>query len=530
MAYAAMPGYSDTVLESLLQNKAPTAANAGKLNVNTGGSNPSYKTKSLKSLGILGIPYRFNGYCDVPMGRLYDKTQGADHIGRVYDQNILANAPITFFEVGKPVFLPGHKDHKDSILGRLISNAEEVVEDMYEVSEALFGGKSKYSANQLRYYGFEDDFMTYASYVNAMVRFTSIKMGIGDMKSPDMANRYAAFKLETMKNKLLTNSGSLFPSNVSDDQKSSDIGYLKGLIRDIKQAIPTSYHVPMYCTASETSHSENVQTSTGESMVASTTKGISQLGRELSFILNGSDLGKFGDDAIKNLTNGLSDLTNGIGVDGALTGILKQVTTGAATIASGSNMLFPEIWQDTTYTKSYNIGISLTTPYGDPSAIMNDIYLPLFCILAMAMPRQTYSSGYGAPFIIKAYSKGYFNCDMGMIESVEIRKGGSSNTEWTVNGLPTALDITISIKDLYPAIVATQKDASAFFFSGNTGLTEHLNLLAGVDLIAIDPLANFGAAAVMTGASIGNMWEHSEHVIRHNVYKQISSAVNKYFS
>ena len=165
-----------------------------------------YKSISLSNVGIQGIPYQFNVDADVPLSLVVgDSTSNnARYIGRTYEEKILGNCPIVFFQLGKPDFLGG----KDNGVGSILLNA------LIEGTEDLLGSEGDSvveftgnEVNKLQYYTFKDAFDEYASYVNTMARFVAIKMGIGDRLCASQRGNdtYAAFDIKQIRNRLFPN-------------------------------------------------------------------------------------------------------------------------------------------------------------------------------------------------------------------------------------------------------------------------------------------------------------------------------------
>jgi hypothetical protein len=150
------------------------------------------------------------------------------------------------------------------------------------------------------------------------------------------------------------------------------------------------------------------------------------------------------------------------------------------TIINGGNILFPEIWSDSSYKKSYSMTFKLTSPYGNIASIFWSIYVPLLHLIALSMPRQNSLQGYDSPYILKCFSKGWFACDMGIVESIDIKKPEAGH--WTIEGLPTQLEVTLTIKDLYPTIMMTHKGLGSIH-KYNTGLIEYMKVLANVNFV-----------------------------------------------
>ena len=119
-------------------------------------------------------------------------------------------------------------------------------------------------------------------------------------------------------------------------------------------------------------------------------------------------------------------------------------------------MLFPQIWSNSNFSKSYSISIKLTTPSTDRISWWLNIYVPLCHLMALVLPRSEYINSYTAPFIIKAFYKGMFNIDMGIITEMTFNKGKEGS--WTKDGLPTVVDVSFTIQDLYSAMGMTSTE------------------------------------------------------------------------
>ena len=102
----------------------------------------------------------------------------------------------------------------------------------------------------------------------------------------------------------------------------------------------------------------------------------------------------------------------------------------------------------------------------------------------MAAPRQVAANGYVSPYLIRAYSKGWFNCDMGIIEDIRVQKG--QNAQWSKEGYPLEIQVSITIKDLYSSLSINNGIDGSLFFS-NIGLIDHLCNIAGVNKNSIEP-------------------------------------------
>ena len=119
----------------------------------------------------------------------------------------------------------------------------------------------------------------------------------------------------------------------------------------------------------------------------------------------------------------------------------------------------------------------------------------MFHLIALAAPRQLSANGYTSPFLIRAFYKGLFNVDMGMIDSLTFTKGKEG--AWTPFGLPTEVDVSMSLKDMYQALFISGyktgigaksivegkiKGENAKFILKNTAMMDYIASSCGVNV------------------------------------------------
>ena len=173
-----------------------------------------------------------------------------------------------------------------------------------------------------------------------------------------------------------------------------------------------------------------------------------------------------------------------------LTGALSSVTTvfgisdpaGALATFMGTGYFdFPEVYQSSTFNKSYNFTMKLMSVYGNPLSIFY-MYFPLAFIMAGAFPRAIGKTAYTSPFILRAYARGKYAIPLGIIDSMTITRG-SDEFGWSYDHLPLSINVTFSIKDLSPIMyVALHSDWFRSIFGNNTPFQEYMLTLSGVGL------------------------------------------------
>jgi hypothetical protein len=227
-----------------------------------------------------------------------------------------------------------------------------------------------------------------------------------------------------------------------------------------------------------TSVSESANSEVGSTKLAGLVKGVSAMAREAQFFLGSN---KFGGDKvakdrgmIEGALNGVSEFIGGSDTAGL------QASLGQAVL--GMNPMFPEVWKDSSFDRSYTLNFKFHTPYGNPAAVYQDVLLPFTMLLSLVMPVQTQPGVYSEPFIFQLDVPGYFACDLGICTNFSFTRGGNDNL-WTVDGLPRQIDVNMSVKDLYPILTASKNNEAMYF---NIGMGTFLDNLAGISLFKSD--------------------------------------------
>ena len=139
--------------------------------------------------------------------------------------------------------------------------------------------------------------------------------------------------------------------------------------------------------------SESFSNETTQSSIASTINGFSDTAREVKFL--------FGENgnAMADLINSGSEITNNItsSLQGAVTnvagGIIGSLSNkGVNTVLNGGKIIFPEVWSDSDFSRSYTIEIKLRSPDHDNLSIFLNIIKPYCKLLALAIIHHKDSS------------------------------------------------------------------------------------------------------------------------------------------
>lgn len=421
--------------------------------------------------GIFGIPYQFLSTAD-------RRIDGTD-IGRKYGEKIMARLPLLFLTPGKQVFMEDFsKEDKKSVLNYIGGKIQGVSDG--DVSE-LISGKG-------RYYSFQFDYDTYYNYVNAMAHSVAYYMGIGETEVAIASNNRRKLGKFDWRKAVADEFKSFF------DAKENVVFYLDGM----------------------TQISESFSNSTTEPSLASTINGYSDTAKEIQFLLGGEK------SVVSTLVDGMKGASDSIlgGLSGIIGkfggGILQSLaTSGVSSVLEGGKIIFPEIWQDSTYDRSYSLDIKLRSPDHDSLSIYLNIIIPYIHLLALCLPRSIEEdpNAYTSPFLVKAFCKGMFNIDMGMITSMNVTKGAECC--WNDDGLPTQIDISLDIKDLYSSLYMTGyagagtgilTNARAIkLITQNTAMMDYLANMSGLNLAQMEMGRRTGLYLNLMGANIRNL-------------------------
>lgn len=385
--------------------------------------------------GIFGIPYQFLPTVDTRL----DGSQ----LGHKYVEKIVSKMPLLFLVPCKQKFMEGfNRDDRETVLQALASG-----QGLGELGSTLstFG----------KYYTTEFNYTDYIKHVDNMCSEVAIFLGIGNT-TVNIGGRRTAIK-------------DISWGNVKNDS-------FKGYFNASKSSV-------FYVDGLD-SMSDSFGNNTTESSLASTINGFSDQANEIKFLLGG-------DSALAQMIQSTGDAASSVtsALSGTITtmfgGMLGDLAkTGVNTVLSGGKIVFPKIWQDFSFDRSYSFSIKLRSPDHDSISIFFNIIVPYLHLLALVLPvgMKIDPNGYTTPMLCKAYCKGMFNIDMGLITSMSCTRGATA--QWNDDGLPTQMDIDITIEDLYSTLFMTHLDNWSYSVATvkNTSMLDFLANLSGLNI------------------------------------------------
>ena len=417
-----------------------------------GENNSAYDKILLKYIHAFGSPPRYTSDVDPRYG-----VSGEINVGRAMASTWYSHPSILSLCPGTVDYLPGFsRKKKDVFFSKISANVGG------GIKSAIARDYNLEANGQL--YAFRSAYRDYMNIVNLLARTAANYLGIGD---------------ET---------GLFFGSNISLNK--FDYGYYTeakrsqgqpSIFEETKTAITSSAvsdaaYIHFFLNQAGVSAGDEFNTSASNSILEDKFGGesnVSQLFQNFQFLFGGA-IG--GDVATSDLEAILQEASSSSELLGSFTNITRNYL-------KGGRLVFPKMISGMDYSKSISVEANFVSLYGDRKSIFKYTILPAIHLLAMASPKQLASNMYTYPFLVRAYEKGNMNTDLAFISNITFNRGGSDNKSWTVDGLPTEINVRFTITPLYTNMMVTSA-RNPFLFMQNTALMEYLGTMCGLDLKA----------------------------------------------
>lgn len=244
-------------------------------------------------------------------------------------------------------------------------------------------------------------------------------------------------------------------------QYNSPLSYFKELGNSFRGNMEMGAEFVTFRINHTSTHSESFSNTSGESSLMETINSNSSAARSARFNLAGGNIG-----------GPLGFALNAI--EETVAGMLDSAKLGGLMALGGT--AFVDIQKVYQNSSADMMTTSLTIPLRAWSAdlwtITKDIAYPLFCILALGMPKSTGNRSYDEPFLIETFLRGRSQIREGRVRSVSITRG-TGDIGWTKDGHALGIDVNVEIEDMsgvvgVPINPATSRLAS--MVSGAAGL------------------------------------------------------------
>lgn len=235
-----------------------------------------------------------------------------------------------------------------------------------------------------------------------------------------------------------------------------------------------------FCVDYTGSTSESFNSSYGESKISQDLNSMSTKAKEFRFAIGD---GNIAGDTIKAFVETVSD---------TVMGLTETVTLGISNLMlglAGSGYIdVPKHWNNSNASiVKMNYSMSLISPYNNVMSQLQNIYIPLFMLLAGIAPRSTGKSSYGAPFICQLFDRGRTQSQLCALESLSVTRG-SSNLGFSIDGKALAIEVSftfISLSEIMHMPITNGGLGEAFQGFGiddDNMISDYLAVLAGQDM------------------------------------------------
>lgn len=478
-----------------------------------GDTNRGYAFK--KSMRLYGLPYQFRPEVDVRVDKV------SKIIGRKFINNIMSNAPVVSIIPGIPKYLPNAKSRNDMVAKSqaFMSAATGAFEDLQNVLTA----QEREGEPVQRYYDFQQDYTNYMQYVNIMCRTAATFLELTDKLDGDSLQSYdwrnyrwgsgsnkgaaswavrqggkmvkgvinaiseggEAFVNALTGNKAAGNSAHKYKHTTTTNTQEQD-----SLVDSV---LSKSGFIQFYCDP-DMGATESASNSTQDSMIKGVFDNVSQSMKELAFVMNSGGMSAV--DNLNGIQDGISKAVEKfgsmIGGNNGLTEMLKRLLDTSGNVIRGENLIIPQIYSGSSYDRRYSLTVHLKSIYGSKLAYYLDVLVPLFHLLALALPKQTSANTYGAPFLLKVFCDGIFTTNLGIVSSISINKNVDPES-WTVDGFPSEIDVSLEITDLYSDLTMSPQTNIEMFLA-NSSLIDYIGTTCGLNFLEpqiVNKMKNF---------------------------------------
>ena len=467
-----------------------------------GDTNRGYAFK--KSMRLYGLPYQFRPEVDVRVDKV------SKIIGRKFINNIMSNAPVVSIIPGIPKYLPNAKSRNDAIAKSqaFMSAATGAFEDLQNVLTA----QEREGEPVQRYYDFQQDYTNYMQYVNIMCRTAATFLELTDKLDGDSLQSYdwRNYRWGSQSNKgaaswavkqggkmvkgvinAISEGGEAFVNALTGNKATgnSQHKYKHTTTTNTQEAdslvdslLSRSGFIQFYCDP-DMGATESASNSTQDSMLKGVFDNVSQSMKELAFLMNSGGLSSV--DNLNGVQEGISKAVEKfgsvIGGNNGISEMLKRLLDVGGNVIKGENLIIPQIYSGSSYERRYSLTVHLKSIYGSKLAYYLDVLVPLFHLLALALPKQTSANTYGAPFLVKVFCDGIFTTNLGIVSSISINKNVDPEA-WTVDGFPSEVDVSLEIVDLYSDLTMSPQTNIEMFLA-NSSLIDYIGTTCGLNFL-----------------------------------------------
>ena len=283
--------------------------------------------------------------------------------------------------------------------------------------------------------------------------------------------------------------------------------------------------------------SDSFTNSVGTSALADGFNAASSSARSVRFNLAGGNISEgVGGSIIESVTGLVGGLAAG-GLE-ALNKVSFGITGTIGSMFQGTNMVIPKRWESSTAefpTMTYTT--TLISPSQHPIARLQNIYIPMAMMMAMALPMKTGKQSFTNPFTISTWHRGKIHAPLSIVSALSIERGGASNLGHDEYGRPLSIVMSMTLAnldDIMPLTIAatTNNDSEHIVraMTDDNAMTDYLNAISGLsmeDQIYVWP--RFGRKSRLRLNAYGTAWSagmntmHARQWLENGTFRWITS-------
>ena len=374
-----------------------------------------------------------------------------------------------------------------------------------QLSEVAGQGKGKLLASLLTslsvqqpFYTFEADWYSYINNVKMMINTAVIMLGLQNA-CVRVGDDYIPIGMINVDDKDPANDAW---ANYRYITPTSGLGQITEKASDNGD---TSQYVSFMIDPS--SVAETYSNSTGQSQIfSSVINSGSSMGAEIAFLTNSTvgsskdivqSLGKEARDEAKKL---MKEMSKGSGR------FTAAIASSMARSYTGDHTIYPEIFQSAEATSSMSFNVHLVADSGDAYSYLINILVPLFFLYGMTLPQlsKNNASAYSYPPVIQCNVPGMWGTRLGMITGLNVTKNPSGK-DVSINGWPTVVDVSITVKDLQHVLVTSPMNKPSIFLNNHT-MFDYIAQSCGVDKYRVNGSMRSAARLALATAAANNMF------------------------
>ena len=374
-----------------------------------------------------------------------------------------------------------------------------------QLSEVAGQGKGKLLASLLTslsvqqpFYTFEADWYSYINNVKMMINTAVIMLGLQNA-CVRVGDDYIPIGMINVDDKDPANDAW---ANYRYITPTSGLGQITEKASDNGD---TSQYVSFMIDPS--SVAETYSNSTGQSQIfSSVINSGSSMGAEIAFLTNSTvgsskdivqSLGKEARDEAKKL---MKEMSKGSGR------FTAAIASSMARSYTGDHTIYPEIFQSAEAPSSMSFNVHLVADAGDAYSYLINILVPLFFLYGMTLPQlsKNNASAYSYPPVIQCNVPGMWGTRLGMITGLNVTKNPSGK-DVSINGWPTVVDVSITVKDLQHVLVTSPMNKPSIFLNNHT-MFDYIAQSCGVDKYRVNGSMRSAARLALATAAANNMF------------------------